>query len=41
MQTFKVYLKSGDIITDQAKNPDQLRIKYGVGNVAKIKKVKQ
>ena len=41
MQTFKVYLKNGDIITDQAKNPDQLRIKYGVGNVAKIKLIKQ
>lgn len=40
MMTFKIYLKNGDIITEQADNPEALRLKYGAGAVAKIKRVK-
>jgi molybdopterin-binding protein len=40
MTTFKIYLKNGDIITEQAASPETLRLKYGAGAVAKIKKTK-
>jgi len=40
MKTFKIYLKNGDIITETAISPEALRLKYGAGAIAKIKKVK-
>jgi hypothetical protein len=40
MKTFKIYLKSGDIMTETATSPEALRLKYGAGAVAKIKRVK-